>query len=487
MIFISLELREGIYRKVFKFNNKNNLIFSDKNSKGKTTLLRLMLYSLGYNIPSTQKIDFKNFETTLTIENNGKQYTIFRQNNTICFLNNDNQRKYILPYEFNEFLSIILKTENESILNNLLGAFYFDQEKGWTLLNRGSVIGKNSFYIEDLIRGLSNRDCSDLLESANDIKFQIDKYKKMYDLSEYKRQLESENTASATSAKELLIDDLSIITNKISNINKEIKSINSILKENEEFIKYIEDSCISIKIEGIDELIPVNRQTIYSYTDNMDFILARKSLLLSEKIELTKQLSQYNKKLKEEDSLIDTKTLIEEFDANIMMIDLDQVAVQNVIKKLQEERNKILKIIKEKTKTNNDVIQFIYSHVKKYARQLQMEEYITEDKDYIFTKELKGLSGAVLHKLVFIFKMAYLKAIEKYLDLKLPIILDSPKGREVDKINVDAMFDILNNEFSEHQIIIASIFKDYNMNFNHTITIKNLLMDGSEIHIAKDG
>ena len=31
MIFISLELREGIERTVFKFNTKNNLIFSDKN------------------------------------------------------------------------------------------------------------------------------------------------------------------------------------------------------------------------------------------------------------------------------------------------------------------------------------------------------------------------------------------------------------------------------------------------------------------------
>ena len=54
------------------------------------------------------------------------------------------------------------------MLNNLLGTFYVDQEKGWTILNRGVVIGSNHFNIEELIRGLSNRDCDKLINKMSE-------------------------------------------------------------------------------------------------------------------------------------------------------------------------------------------------------------------------------------------------------------------------------------------------------------------------------
>lgn len=37
-------------------------------------------------------------------------------------------------------------------------------------------------------------------------------------------------------------------------------------------------------------------------------------------------------------------------------------------------------------------------------------------------------------------------------------ILDSPSGKEVDQINIKIMMDILKRDFSDHQIVIASIF-----------------------------
>ena len=78
---------------------------------------------------------------------------------------------------------------------------------------------------------------------------------------------------------------------------------------------------------------------------------------------------------------------------------------------------------------------------------------------YLFTSNLKELSGAVLHKMVFAFKLAYIKEIEKKLNIKLPIILDSPRGKEVDDKNIILMMDILKRDFKENQIIIASIFE----------------------------
>ena len=98
-------------------------------------------------------------------------------------------------------------------------------------------------------------------------------------------------------------------------------------------------------------------------------------------------------------------------------------------------------------------------------------------KAYLFTSNLKELSGAMLHKMVFAFRLAYIIEIEKYLGIKLPIILDSPSGKEVDPSNVERMINILKRDFSGNQIIIASIF-NYNFETVNIIELSNRLIDG---------
>ena len=44
---------------------------------------------------------------------------------------------------------------------------YVDQDKGWTLLNRGTVIGKIKFSIEELLAGLNGIDIDDLIRKEN--------------------------------------------------------------------------------------------------------------------------------------------------------------------------------------------------------------------------------------------------------------------------------------------------------------------------------
>ena len=58
----------------------------------------------------------------------------------------------------------------------------------------------------------------------------------------------------------------------------------------------------------------------------------------------------------------------------------------------------------------------------------------------------------------------------------MPIILDSPSGREVTKENVKSMIDILNRDFTDNQIIIASIFQ-YDIDNINVIEIKERLIN----------
>lgn len=118
----------------------------------------------------------------------------------------------------------------------------------------------------------------------------------------------------------------------------------------------------------------------------------------------------------------------------------------------------------------------VYNNVLKYAIELGIGTDTTLAASYLFTSNLKELSGALLHKTVFAFRLAYIIEIEKFLGDKLPIILDSPSGKEVDQENIKLMMDILKRDFSDHQIIIASIY-EYDLNPLNRIEIMNRLIE----------
>ena len=164
MIINSIHIEENGVKRFIAFSDRNNLIHSYANSKGKTTLLRLMLYSIGYSVPNTKHIKFENckVESQITLDN-GEVLLLYRESKDYIELKRNNSvSTYILPSDEFALHKIIFNANNIELINNLLGVFYFDQEKGWTLLNRGVVIGSIRFNIEELIRGIAGIDCSDL-------------------------------------------------------------------------------------------------------------------------------------------------------------------------------------------------------------------------------------------------------------------------------------------------------------------------------------
>ena len=115
--------------------------------------------------------------------------------------------------------------------------------------------------------------------------------------------------------------------------------------------------------------------------------------------------------------------------------------------------------------------------VSHYALRLGLDEkYVSAKTDYIFTKDLRSLSGAIFHKIVFAFKVSYIKLIRMHTGIFLPIILDSPRGREVSEENVNEMMAILSEDYAEHQIIIASIYNSYDFKEKKVIELYNRLL-----------
>lgn len=113
----------------------------------------------------------------------------------------------------------------------------------------------------------------------------------------------------------------------------------------------------------------------------------------------------------------------------------------------------------------------------KYSRLLGIKIPLASSDNNLFTNDLKSYSGAEFHKLVFSYKLAYIKVIQKRFGILLPIIIDSPSGKEVDHANVGKMMHLLEEEFYDHQIIIASIFNYDLKEYKKIILHESLLIN----------
>lgn len=250
------------------------------------------------------------------------------------------------------------------------------------------------------------------------------------------------------------------------------------LKDNKEIKKYIEKLKIMIQ-DSHGEKIQVTANNIIGLNDEISLLTAQIKLLISKIAKVDNELDEKIKKADKENqqlAFFESESLKDIFDKRIATIPIDQITIKKELDILNSKLSKLKKTLDEKTKINNDALLSLYKNILKYANELGVNKNNTFTQNYIFTKNLKELSGAVLHKTVFAFRLGYVLAIEKALNIKLPLVLDSPSGKEVDKENIQLMMNILKRDFSDHQIIIASIF-DYEFNEVNRIEIKNVLID----------
>lgn len=479
MKFDYIKIKEGLYERFIEFDKHKNLIFSEENSQGKTTLLRLLIYSLGYKIPDTKSIKFANCFVECRVSIKGKSFTLFRQGEYFQVVDaQGGKTEFVLQDEQDTLHKMLFQVENVDIIHNLLGCFYVDQEKGWTLLNRGVVIGSNRFNVEELLRGLANRDCNDLQKEIRKIESELQKYKKILDIAEYRQQLFEEQGT-------LIYEDYdTTIKRELDNLyiqkgiyEKELKGIKSSYDQNQNFKKYVEKMKLSvINSEGIE--IPVNAKTLKNFAEINELLKARQKIIAAEIATINRRISKLD--IITEDAqlkLTNSGSILKEFDKKICSFEVDHKAVKELIDSLEKKRTELKKQLTFNTRSNNEYLTTMYKTIENYAKELSLEKHINLRSDFIFTHNLKELSGAILHKLVFAFKLGYIQEVEKYMGFKLPIILDSPSGKEVDPKNIEKMFDLLQRDFETNQIIVASIH-DYSTYKNKkTHIIKDKLID----------
>ena len=465
--------------KFFEFKQGANIIYSDgNNSVGKTTLLRFLMYALGYPIPNTRGIRFASYETILTVSNGtNEHFEITRNKDYIELLNNGEEKGFSLPVEQNELHSIIYGISNFEVVDNLFGSFYFDQEKGWTLLNRGKAIGSIHFSLEALLRGLSEKTNDELTQRLYAVRREIKKYKHMLDVAAYNAEINKlGEVAFIESPAEVIENALDALYSERKPISEELGRIKNVIRKNTNFEKYI--TSFGLMVQTPDgEKIPVNKDTLIGYTDTADLLIAKQKIIFEQLATIDRKIDTLKNQQDEDLTLAKVKSSVQQFDLEIAKITVDTLATQRIVDKLNKERKHLEDNLIKDVKRNNPIVAELHDMISKYAIKLGLDErHFSAKNDYIFTSDLKTQSGAKFHLVVFAFRISYVKLIHKYTGVALPIILDSPSGREVSLANIAEMMDILDNDFSEHQIIIASIHDGYALTNKYIIEIKDRLL-----------
>ncbi|OAZ73389.1 hypothetical protein SRCM101060_02836 [Lactiplantibacillus plantarum] len=459
--------------KTFTFSEISSLIYSSKNSSGKTSLVRLILYSLGYPIPSTKGFDFSKLDLEIKIIVDNKPITIDRQNILIkIHESKKNELVFKLPEEQNEVTAIITNISNPKVSENILGLSYFDQDKGWSLLNRGIVIGKYRFNIEQLIDGLSNSDIEMIQDDLSKEKAKRKLYFQIKQLIALQEERNKNIQSIDWSSVDNLQENLRSVNMKFNQKREQIKNFEVIAKDNKKFEELLEKMNITVKI-GRQQAI-LTTKNIVDYEFNRSVVIAQISRLKSEFQKINSEKNQLERELNQQLQLIDSDDQIERFSQQISKIKISSKSLDSKLNQNNTEIKRLNKIIERNLKHTHQV-QDVYTTLKRFASILGVDDCLASGSNFIFTSNLKIYSGAKLHLLVFGFRLALLKIVQEQFGEKYPIIIDSPKSGELDTKNVNKMFKLLDKEFPKNQVIVASIY-DYARKWHKKIVLNKGVM-----------
>ena len=341
MKLVSLVLEYKGLKRTINFGEKT-LIHSIKNSAGKSTILRLIFYSMGYSIPQTKGINFSKVKTKLHVESKNEIKNIQRENDNLTINFEDGSSSdYFLPNDEDIVFSQVWGTNNPNVYHNILGSIYMDQEKGWTLLNRGTVIGNLKFKIEDLLEGLSKRDLTKQKIEVENIKIELKKYTQILSIIEYKSHLAETNSNSLFSSDYTtnLESKLSFLTIKKLDLKSKIRDLEESLKENSNFIEYVEKMKLIVKDSETGISVPVKKSNIIHFSENQRYIDTR---LLMQKNELSKvnnEIKQLELEIQKSNNLFSLQSEIEKVDYLISQVNIPYEHLERTIYSLKKQKN----------------------------------------------------------------------------------------------------------------------------------------------------
>ena len=286
-------------RKPILFNNIAHYFVSDDNSKGKTTLLRLIGFALCFNVPMTKGLESSKIETVIVVERNNKEITIVRSGNNATIVRNKNNISLDLRKndDFANVVTYVFGIEKTIENGDLLGTFFVDQDNGWNLLSSGKVVGETKFSVSNAIVSLFSIDTSDIDRQISSMDREIKKYQLVEKAIEIKNEsphntsLVSDN-AQNCSNKELL-EQAYIQKNKLlrqrDKLRRQIQHIIDVINSKESIESYIDELNILVYENPNSQPFRLTKDKMFMETASIDGLRAQRMLYESNLKDVYKQ------------------------------------------------------------------------------------------------------------------------------------------------------------------------------------------------------
>ena len=273
-----------------EFTEKNH-IFNPKSIQGKTTLIRFIIYGLGFDVPITHGLDPTSYRITIDLDCNGSHFILNRRGRKIDLTHDDQTSVHVVDPSNVSLLSRITGCDNLGLLSNILGTFYIDQESGWMVFNRGKVISKQDYNIDRLIYSMSGLD-ETIFSKKRIVDKEIQNNKDIINQFESQSGLDDYDEDDSHVSQEILNlkQRLNVLEFDLKEHRRSKRIYESIKKQNDELIKLIDS--LQLKIVHGEEYIAVTRDNILSFNDSQDL---QKAMILQEDAiisDLSSQISE---------------------------------------------------------------------------------------------------------------------------------------------------------------------------------------------------
>ncbi|EAE2474045.1 hypothetical protein E1I04_13500, partial [Listeria innocua] len=478
----------------FTFSAGVNIITSDKTTTGKSSLIKSLFYTLGFEIKQfPHGWNFMTMRFRLNISIEGEKYSIIRANKLfyVSDLNGPLNLKEFSNW-FQEKLNIKMKLKIKKSLHNelsdvytteILAPFYLDQDKSWNgyLFRKSSdSLGRYSGIPKDILEytlGISNQEILEMENKKNiksklrsQIVAKIDVLNSLQ--KDYVKKIEIVNSLSydinqLKIAFNSNLDQLSRISGDISLYKKDLFSkkkkidlnsqdnseLEKLMTVNNKMYKEVSLECVhchsKLTLEqSLTRLKLKNNlfeiQNLYDNNKKENERLQQDITDLREKIlesnSYYKSLTKKKEKLEETITLqkyidLESKRLAnDEFLTKLNDLNIEKEALDLTIKDLTNTITKLKKA--QKTRIIN--IHTRYSEILNDIN-LMFKSPILENTNFFNFQEIKG-SGMDNNKTMLALYITYMRLVSEFGIYSLPFGIDSFIKNEVDKNIVEVTF-----------------------------------------------
>ena len=469
---------------VFDFGNKN-LISSDVNSVGKTTLIRFLLFSLGFIIPSTKGMNMNTYVTKLYFSNSQGSFLIKRTNDRAIIFNESGEQivnTYFLldKKQLISMRKFIFEISNDVLADNLLGCFYIEQDQGWETANRGKILNSNSFSLEEIVEGLSNSEIAFLDSQIQKLRHEQGKYKALLELMrKTDNEMNDFNQANYNVDNETikLREKQSNLIAKQSELKRMIADIETIISDNEKIGELLEK--YNILVTGLDgQQFVLRKQNITPIGLNNSILNAKLNDYNSELNITNKLLKEITNQLNDKPVTISVAAISDDAVRSLKEANIDKNKLSIIVSDLGKDIAKYVSQKKELVRTYKNLYSHLIASIQNKLHSLKIHSL--DNEDLVKCNLKHRFSGVELNNICLMFRLGLIDFLKTEFDINLPLIIDSPGIGE--RINVDSnkMIGDLIKNYQGNQVFVSTtekIGKDVLSAFDLEIKAEGLIFE----------